>query len=84
MLAWQKECYKAAERWQHHLFTEEGIMDLTARLQKAADGMKGRDREVRAWFRHTDLNPVISIGPGVSVSFTHVEGTWADEGEDEA
>lgn len=75
--AWQKEVYKAASRWEHHLFTADGIKELVAKLQKMADGLKGKEREVRLNFEYHNLNPYISIGPGCSVSFTKVEGTWA-------
>lgn len=76
--AWQKEVYKAASRWEHHLFTADGIKELVAKLQKMADGLKGKEREIRLNFEYHNLNPYISIGPGCSVSFTKVEGTWAD------
>lgn len=75
--AWQKEVYKAASRWEHHLFTADGIKELVAKLQKMADGLKGKEREIRLNFEYHNLNPYISIGPGCSVSFTKVEGTWA-------
>lgn len=75
--AWQKEVYKAASRWEHHLFTADGIKELVAKLQKKADGLKGKEREIRLNFEYHNLNPYISIGPGCSVSFTKVEGSWA-------
>ena len=75
--AWQKEVYKTSSRWEHHLFTEDGIRELVAKLQKMADGLKGKEREIRLSFEYHNLNPYISIGPGCTVSFTKVEGTWA-------
>ena len=75
--AWQKEVYKTSSRWEHHLFTEDGIKALVAKLQKMADGLKGKEREIRLSFEYHNLNPYISIGPGCTVSFTKVEGTWA-------
>ena len=77
--AWQKEVYKAASRWAHHLFTADGIKELVAKLQKMADGLKGKEREIRLNFEYHNLNPYISIGPGCSVSFTKVEGTWKED-----
>lgn len=80
--AWQKEVYHAAERWEHHLFTEEGIKELVAKLQKMADGLKGKDREIRLYKYTHDDSPNIGIGPGthpVCISFTKVEGTWKEE-----
>lgn len=77
--AWQKEVYKAASRWEHHLFTADGIKELVAKLQKMADGLKGKEREIRLNFEYHNLNPYISIGPGCSVSFTKVEGTWKED-----
>jgi len=77
--AWQKEVYKTASRWEHHLFTADGIKELVAKLQKMADGLKGKEREIRLNFEYHNLNPYISIGPGCSVSFTKVEGTWKED-----
>lgn len=77
--AWQKEVYKAASRWEHHLFTEDGIKELVAKLQKMADGLKGKEREIRLSFEYHNLNPYISIGPGCTVSFTLVTGTWKED-----
>lgn len=80
---WQKEVYRAAERWEHHLFTEEGIKELVAKLQKMADGLKGKDREVRLYKYTHDDTPNIGIGPGghaACISFTRVKGTWTEDG----
>ena len=77
--AWQKEIYHRAKRWQHCLFTEEGIKDLAARLQKQADGMKGKDRTVK-FSRYFNDRPAIGIGPGdhyMQVNFTKVNGSFA-------
>ena len=78
--AWQKEVYHAAERWEHHLFTEDGIKELVAKLQKMADGLKGKDREVKIYTWPHDDRPYINIGPSghsACISFTKVQGTWA-------
>lgn len=78
--AWQKEVYHAAERWEHHLFTEDGIKELVAKLQKMADGLKGKDREVKIFMWPHDDRPYINIGPSghaACMTFTKVEGTWA-------
>lgn len=77
--AWQKEVYKTSSRWEHHLFTEDGIKELVAKLQKMADGLKGKEREIRLSFEYHNLNPYISIGPGCTVSFTKVEGSWKED-----
>lgn len=81
--AWQKEVYKTASRWEHHLFTSEGIQELATKLQKQANGLKGKEREIRLSFHYKDLSPYIMIGPSCSVSFTLVKGTWEEikEGE---
>lgn len=79
--AWQKEVYLTAIKWQCHLFTMEGIKELAAKLQKQADGLKGKEREVRLCFYYNDLNPYLSIGPNCHVSFTKVKGAWKEEGE---
>lgn len=81
--AWQKEVYKAASRWEHHLFTADGIKELVAKLQKMADGLKGKEREIRLNFEYHNLNPYISMGPGCSVTFTLVKGAWEEKKEDE-
>lgn len=81
--AWQKEVYLAAIKWQCHLFTMEGIKELAAKLQKQADGLKGKEREVRLCFYYNDLNPYLSIGPNCHVSFTKVKGSWASMAETE-
>ena len=77
--AWQKEIYHAAKRWQHCLFTEEGIKDLAVRLQNKADRMKGKDRTVKFSNCSKD-KPSIGIGPGdhyMGVYFTKVNGSFA-------
>lgn len=82
--AWQKEVYHAAERWEHHLFTEDGIKELVAKLQKMADGLRGKDREVKIYTWPHDDRPYINIGPGgraAHISFTKVEGVWKEEDE---
>ena len=82
--AWQKEIYKMAEHYEHCLFTEKGVKELAAKMQKAADRMKGKEREIR-FFRYTsDDDPIIGIGPGghsVSVRFVKIRGSWAPMAE---
>lgn len=82
--AWQKEVYKTASRWEHHLFTEDGIKELAAKLQKTADSLKGKEREIRLSFEYHSLNPYISMGPGCSVTFTLVKGAYKENKEDES
>lgn len=78
--AWQKEIYKMAEHYEHCLFTEKGIKELAAKMQKRADLLKGKDREI-VFSRWTcDDDPYIRIGPGghsVCVQFVKVLGSWA-------
>lgn len=83
LLSWQKQVYESARHYEHTLFTREGIQELAGRLQKQADGLRGRDRDVHYTYNSYFDDPFITIGQGCSLSFTRVRGAWAEMKEGE-
>jgi hypothetical protein len=79
--AWQKEIYKMAEHYEHCLFTEKGVKELAAKMQKAADRLKGKEREIRFYRYTSDSDPIIGIGPSLCVRFVKIRGSWAPMAE---